>query len=386
MEKETLTIAFDGKRAMRNLTGLGNYSRLVVESLAREYPANRHLLFSPADGSDNPRTAPLLQLPNVELCLPRGHAPGMLWRTWTMARQLRDAGVSLYHGLSNEIPLSLRSHGIPSVVTIHDVIYRRMHECYKPVDRMLYDWKYGASCRRADRVIAISDATKRDVMDFYGIPEEKIDIIYQGCADIFRHSATPEEFMKVKETYRLPDTYLVQVGTVERRKNLELAVRALSALPGHISLVAVGKGGDYRRRMDALAAELGVTDRVLFLTDVAFTHLPAIYQHALAIVYPSRYEGFGIPVLEGLESRRPVIATPLSSLPEAGGDAAFYTDPDDPRQLAAIVEAIATGSADTDAHIAAGLRHASRFANDRMASAIMATYRKVLENKPANNR
>ncbi len=373
-----MIIGYDGKRAVRNLTGLGNYSRLVIESMARVYADDEHIVYTP-DLRENPRLDAIRAMPNVRLRLPRaGAMPKAIWRTWGLTADAAKDNLTIFHGLSNELPLNFRRSGIRSVVTIHDLIYRRMPECYTLADRTLYDWKYGRSCRVADRIIAISESTRRDIIDLYGIPEERIDIVYQGCSDLFRRHATAEDFARVRARYRLPERYLLQVGTIERRKNLELSIRALATLPEDIWLVAVGNGKEYKERMRRLSAELGVAGRVLYLGDVAFPDLPVVCQGAEVILYPSRYEGFGIPVLEGLESRRPVIAAATSSLPEAGGDAAIYVDPDDARAAAEAIAAILSGATDTDAMIARGLRHARRFSSADMAERIRAVYERAL--------
>jgi glycosyltransferase involved in cell wall biosynthesis len=372
-----MKIGYDGKRAVRNLTGLGNYSRLVIESMARSYASDTHIIYTP-DMRDNPRLNGIRELTNVQFRLPYGHIPKAIWRTWGITDDARRDDITIFHGLSNELPLNFRKSGIKSVVTIHDLIYRRMPECYTLIDRSLYDWKYRRSCHVADRIIAISESTRRDIIQLYGIPEEKIDIVYQGCSDIFRHQFSADQRAAVALKYQLPAKYILQVGTIERRKNLELTIRALSALPEEIHLVAVGNGKEYKEQMLRLSQELGVEQRVHYLGNVAFVDLPGVCQGAEVILYPSRYEGFGIPVLEGLESRRPVIAARTSSLPEAGGDAAIYVEPDDVRGTAEAIRAILSGATDTDEMIAKGMRHACRFNNDDMAQRIMNVYDKTL--------
>ena len=319
-----MIIGFDGKRAVSNMTGLGNYSRLVLEELSGAFPDVEMRAYTPRL-RDNARLATLRQRPKVRFELPVKHPlePAAVWRTWGLPAQLRNDGVTLYHGLSNELPLSIRKAGIPSVVTVHDVIYRTMPECYSVIDRKLYDWKYGCSCRFADRVIAISECTKRDIMRFYGVPEEKIDVIYQGCAPQFKRQWSDTEKEDVRRRLALPQRYIVQVGTIERRKNLELTLRALPWLPEELKLVVVGRATPYLAEMKKLAEELRVADRIRYIHDTAFADLPGICQCAEAIAYPSRYEGFGLPVIEGLESGRPVIAATGSCLEEAGGDAAI---------------------------------------------------------------
>ena len=166
-------IGFDGKRAVSNMTGLGNYSRLVIERLALENPQDKLLVYTPAM-RDNPRLETIRSAHNVEFRLPPPQGfKGSLWRTFGISNNLKADKVDIFHGLSNELPLNIRKSGVPSVVTMHDVIYRTMPECYKPIDRKLYDFKYGASCRNADRIIAVSERTKQDVVKFYGVDPDR---------------------------------------------------------------------------------------------------------------------------------------------------------------------------------------------------------------------
>lgn len=376
-----MKIGFDAKRAVNNMTGLGNYSRLVIESLARRFPADRMLLYAPGE-RENARLQPILALPNVELHTPVAgglFAKGALWRSWGICGQLKADSIDIFHGLSNELPLNIRQSGIPSVVTVHDLIFRRLPYCYSLPDRHIYNLKYGASCRLADRIIAISQRTKDDIVELFGINPDKIDIVYQGCAETFKHTATRNQRESVRQKYGLPQRYVLQVGTIERRKNLMLTVKALSALPADVHLVAVGRDRGYLEGVMAEAARTGVAERIHILSGVAFDELPAIYQQAAVIAYPSRYEGFGIPVLEGLESERPVVAATGSCLEEAGGEAAFYVSPDSPRQMAEALNAALAGGPAIVSRIGLGKRHASRFNNSDIAGRLADVYARTLE-------
>lgn len=361
------------------MTGLGNYSRLVIEQLAENYPQDSLYVYTPKL-KENTRLSLIRSLPNVEFRLPSGSGfSGSLWRTFGVTNNLRADKVDIYHGLSNELPLNILSAGVPSVVTMHDVIYRRMPECYSAIDRRIYDFKYGRSCRNATRIIAVSERTRQDVVELYGVDSDKVDVVYQGCDASFKRKRSLEELSEVKTRLGLPDRYILQVGTIELRKNLELTVRALGALPEDVKLLAVGRDrGGYMGKVDAIARELGVAGRVVFRHDISFANLPAVTQMAEAVVYPSRYEGFGIPVLEALESGRPVVAATGSCLEEAGGDAAIYVAPDNARQMGEALKAIISGAADVKAMVEKGKRHAARFDTEKMASSIMAVYEKAL--------
>lgn len=370
-----MKIAYDGKRAVRNLTGLGNYSRLVIETMAESMPDSDHLVYVP-EMRPNIRLEELKKRDNVLFRLPDRYWawPKSVWRSWGVTAQAVREGADIYHGLSNELPMNLHRSPIASVVTIHDVIYRRMPECYNPIDRQIYDLKYGFSARHADRVIAISEATKKDIMELYDVPEKRIEVIRQGCSPLFFEVAKMEQRRETRSRYKLPSRYLLQVGTIERRKNLELTLRALSSLPDDIHLVAVGKGGAYLKQMTALALELGVSRRFHVLSGVPMTDLPTLYQMALANVYPSHYEGFGLPVLESLASGIPTITSNTSALPEAGGEAAYLISPNNVRAMVQAVEAIARGGDDLERRRHSGKLHAASFASTDIAARIHDVY------------
>lgn len=375
-----MKIGYDGKRAMSNMTGLGNYSRLVVESMAAAYPEMPLVLYAPRD-NDNPRLQTLRQQPNVQIRLPRkGEARWgrSHWRSYEIGHILPNEEITLYHGLSNELPLNIAHSGVPSVVTMHDVIYRRLPYCYSPIDRRIYDYKYGRSCQAATRIIAVSECTKRDVMHYYGIPEQRIDVVYQGCDAQFYREQPQNIISQIQHKYNLPENYIIQVGSIERRKNALATVRALTALPQETNLLLVGRGTDYLKKVQREAKRLGVAGRLHVLSGVPFAELPALYQGSKAAVYPSYYEGFGIPVLEALAGGVPCVAATGSCLEEAGGDGALYVDSDNPRQLAEALTPLLTDTTRRDALVAAGRRHAARFDNSDMARRIYNVYRKAL--------
>ncbi len=377
-----MIIGYDAKRAVRNMTGLGNYSRFVIDSMTGAYPADHYLLYTPRL-APNPRLEPLLARPCVELRLPAtafGRKFGSLWRSGLgLVGQLRDDRVTLYHGLSNELPLNIRQSGIPSVVTIHDLIYRRVPRDYAAIDRYLYDRKYGASARNATRVIAISECTRRDLITDYGIPEEKIDVIYQGCDDIFLAPVDPATIQAVKTKYSLPERFIAAVGTVQSRKNQLLAAKALAELPPDVKLVIVGRPlRGYDVTIKKHLAEKGISDRVIWIQGATMAELAAIYTLATLSSYPSRYEGFGIPIIESINCGTPVIAATGSCLEEAGGPGALYVDPDRVDQFIDCARQLLDDSDLRRDMVSRGRAHVARFNNADFARLTRLTYLKAL--------
>jgi glycosyltransferase involved in cell wall biosynthesis len=382
--EEGMIIGYDGKRAVLNMTGLGNYSRYTIDMLSVAFPNNQYRLYSPRM-RENPRLSPLLARGNVSVVTPDnafGRRFGSIWRTLDMPIQLRNDNVAVYHGLSNELPLTIGRTEIPSVVTIHDLIYRRVPQDYNAIDRRLYDFKYGRSAKIATRVIAISECTKRDLVNDYQIDPAKIDVIYQGCDPIFSQKVEQAQREAVRERYKLPPHYFIAVGTVRRRKNQLLAVRALARLPKDYSLVIISdKSGEYAAEVSREIDRLGLANRVLWLQGLPFHDLPALYHEARFSCYTSRYEGFGIPIIESLSVGTPVIATTGSCLEEAGGKGALYVDPDDIDGFVSCADQLISDDYRCSKLVEYGARHIKKFNMAEFARLTMATYRKAIINK-----
>lgn len=374
-----LVIGFDGKRALRNMTGLGNYSRYAITAIAANFPRTDNIVYAAGKPCERYMQS-VGQCDNVRIVGPDTTFDRMLpslWRTTYMARQAADADVDVFHGLSNELPLTINKIGVPSVLTVHDVIWRRVPQDYKSLDRSIYDYKYGRSARIADRVIAISECTKRDLVNDFGIDPDKIDVIYQGYDPCFA-PATSDAVAAVRARYGLPERYIVAVGTVQSRKNQLAAVRALRGLPADISLAIVGRRTDYARQIDGFVASNGLGNRVIWLPDVSYDDLPALYTGALASVYMSRYEGFGLPVLESIACGTPVLAATGSCLEEAGGKGALYVAPDD---TDAAVDALRRLTDDQYLRTKLaeyGMRHIRNFTMTNFAKQTMTAYRMAI--------
>ncbi len=376
-----MIIGFDAKRIVRNGTGLGSYSRTLVNDLSRAVERDARLnLYAPDAGIDELRRQVVLS-ENLRFVYP-GRFSNALYKAWWMlhgiVEDLRRDGVSLYHGLAGELPIGIRKAGIKTVVTIHDIIFMRHPEYYSRIEAKIAEWKFRKTCDEADRIIAISECTKRDIMLFGGVNPEKIDVIYQSCGTRYKLREGEKKLQEVHTGYLLPERYIICVGAIEERKNILLAVKALRMLPEDISLVAVGQPTPYLDTVKKYIGENGLADRVKFLHDVPFEDLPAIYQMAEAGVCPSRYEGFGIPVIEAIQSGLPVVACTGSCLEEAGGNATIYVGPDDAYGMAEAFMKILKGGPEREERIAAGLKYIARFENDNVARKVLEVYKKLL--------
>lgn len=379
MDKKGLRIGFDAKRITHNATGLGNYGRTIVAMLAHFAPENRYDLYSPDPGREELRQR-LAGIDQVEFHYPRTPKHGIgkaWWRSFGIARELEPA-TDLFHGLSGELPAGLRKQGVRSVVTVHDLIFLRFPAYYKPIDRWIYTRKFRSACRRADRIIAISEATKRDLVHFFGTPEEKIDVIYQGCDKRFKQPVGEAVLRDVRARHALPEHYILSVGSIEERKNLMLVVKAVAQLDRPRHIVAVGKRTPYTQRVEQYAAAHGLGSYLHIRDRVSFDDLPALYQGADLFVYPSRYEGFGIPMIEAACCGVASIGATGSCLEEAGGPDAAYVNPDDPQELARRIEEILNDETLRRRMIERGRSYVTRFEPEVITADLLATYRKVL--------
>jgi glycosyltransferase involved in cell wall biosynthesis len=295
---------------------------------------------------------PPVPLPAPLDALPRYVVPWSAYR-WRLTTALRHflglsmdrsfAGVDLFHATEHLLP---RFSSVLTVFTLHDLIFLFHPETHKPLNRWFLTLMMPRFLRAADAVIAVSECTKRDAIRFYGIPEEKITVIYEGVNPRFR-PASPEAIAAVRARYNLPEHFILYVGTIEPRKNLTALLEAFHHLLAthDLRLVFVGKKGWLYEGFFRRLRELGLEDRVIFTGYVPDEDLPAIYSAADLFVFPSLYEGFGLPVLEAMACGTPVVCSNTSCLPEVAGDAALLVDPADVRALAGAMERALTDEA-----------------------------------------
>ncbi len=334
-----MKIGFDAKRLYNNLTGLGNHSRTTIDILTEYFPEDKCILYTPK--MKNAGIAGIyLDKPNCQTVTPKGLLRGSLWRTFAVAGDAKKHGVDVFHGLSNELPVGLRNAGIPSVVTIHDVAFRTFKDMYHWQDRQIYDMKWRYACKNATKIIAISECTKRDIIRFYDIAPDKIDVVYQPVCRRYYDAVNEEEIeQRIKSASFIPESgeFMLYVGSVNLRKNLLGVVKAIELLPKDLQLplIVVGDGREYKKEVMSYISAHGIEDKIIFPKErVTDDVLQALYNRARLFVYPSFYEGFGLPVVEALLSHCPVVTSNVSSLPEAGGPYSLLADPHDVADIA----------------------------------------------------
>ena len=373
-----MIIGFDGKRAVSNFTGLGNYSRFVIGALNKKFQDEAYKIFAPKR-KNNREFNDLLEKNTSDL-YPKGKIAKLLpsiWRSKLILKDLKEEKIDIFHGLSGELPFGISKTGIKSVVTIHDLIFRHYPEYYKPIDRTIYDYKFRRACREADKIIAVSDCTKRDIISYYNIAEDKIITVYQGCHPNFK--STPNEALieEVRKTYNLPKRYIACVGTVEERKNLLLVAKAMAHLPEDVYLIAVGRKTPYAKKVEDFCNQNGLQERVRIIEGVPFKYLPSIYHAAELFTYTSRFEGFGIPIVEAISSGLTGVATTGSCLEEAGGEGVVYVNPDSVEECAGALNKLLSDKEYKHSLIAKGKEHIKKFLPDTIAKEIMKVYKEI---------
>ncbi len=329
-----MIIGYDAKRLFNNFTGLGNYSRNLLNNLLLFASDNQYHLYTPKIKS-SAFYSKYLTKTNCHIHLPKNKI-NPLWRSFNITNHLKKDHIEIFHGLSHELPLNINKINIKKIVTIHDLIFNVFPEQYKLADRLIYNKKYRHSCNAADHIIAISESTKKDIINQYQIPPEKISVIYQSCDPLFHKLQDEYSVQRTKKKYDIPEDYILNVGSVISRKNLMNIVRAYDLVPKdlQIPLVVVGKGKKYKKRIIEYLKKNRINHLVIFIDNLTDNNeLQALYQGAKVFIYASLYEGFGIPVIESLMSKTAVITSDTSSLPEAAGPGGHYVFPSDPYQM-----------------------------------------------------
>lgn len=368
-----LTIGYDAKRIVRNGTGLGSYGRTLINDLSVDSGLELRL-YAPDKGRDDLR-GQIVARGNVEFCYPKSSGIPLekaFWRTKGIVKDLVRDGVQIFHGLSGELPFGISKSGVKSIVTIHDLIFLRHPEFYNWIDTKIYAWKFYQTIREADHIIAISECTKRDIMEFGNVDENEISVVYQSFSPSFRRQAS------FRKDSSLPERYILSVGSIEARKNILLAVRALHYLPEELHLVIVGRHTKYADKVSEYVKSHQLEHRVHMLHGVSNDLLPAIYAGAESFVYPSVYEGFGIPIIEAIGSGLPVVACTGSCLEEAGGPDSIYVAPDDERAMADAISQTLTGAEGRSQRILRSQEYIRRFEGHDVASQIVDLYNSIV--------
>ncbi len=303
----------------------------------------------------------------------------IFWEQFIQPLALRRERIDLLHALAFAGPLTV---SIPWIATVYDLSFIRYPQSFNTANRLYLTWAVRDSLRRADRVIAISESTKRDLVEMFGATADKIAVVYGGTDPSFAPARDSMEINALRTRRNLPEKMILHVGTIEPRKNIACLVgafaRAKRAARLPHRLVLIGARGWKYSKVDTAIEQEGISNDVIFAGYVPQDELPLWYQAADLLAYPSLYEGFGLPPLEAMACGTPVVTSNAASLPEVVGDAALQVAPDDEPALAdAIVRAL-TDRALREQMIARGIAQAAQFSWERAGRETTALYRTVL--------
>ena len=371
-----LRVVLDAGPAVHQRAGLARYAERLASALWQHFRDALDLTLVYNSHSGRRLPASLGSIP--ALTLPLGQHR---WRLGALTCQLLRASLvegrlpagDVYHATEHLLPWMAR----PSVMTVHDLIFERYPQHHTRANRAFLRVAMPLFVRRADAIIAVSQHTRRDLLEVYATPPQKVYVVEEGIDERFR-PAGEADIRRVKERYSIRRPYLLMVGTLEPRKNHALAFRALAQLKAEgwpHCLVAVGGGGWLFDAVQHQVESLQLSDDVIFAGHVADADLPALYSGADCFLMPSLYEGFGIPVLEAMACGAPVVCSKVSSLPEVAGEAARFIEPLTAEGLADAVRQVLSHPKMADKMLSDGMRQAGRYRWQRAADETVQVYR-----------
>lgn len=362
-----MNIGFDAKRALNNSTGLGNYSRNLINGLLKHFPEHDYALYSPsvsdfyAESVDG----------HYKIILPQNtlHKTfGSWWRSYGIRHDISRERTNIYHGLSNEIPLGINRKRTQTVVTVHDLLFLQYPEHYQFIDRKIYETKTRYAVINADKVIAVSEQTKTSLTKHFGVHPEKIEVIYP-IVDLQTTAAAINGGTK----------YMLNVGSLVPRKNQKRLIEAYALIEKNIAEeLWIAGNGPLKKELEHFVQQLNLTNRVKFLTGLDNRQLAELYKGATAFVYPSLMEGFGMPVVEALLSEVPVVASAGGAIEEAAGAGSAFFDPYSIQDMARHIASVIDSQLQRQKMISLGLLHAQNMNSKNLSGQMMAVYHSLV--------
>lgn len=366
-----MRIGIDARLVYYHKAGIGQYILRLTQALAQINSEDSFVLF--ASRKDNTRIATQANFRRVRLWTPSHHR----FERLALSVELMPYALDLLHSPDFIPPLRARC---PSVITVHDLAFL-LYPRFLTRDSARYYGQVDLAARQADHIIAVSESTKRDVIRLLGVPEDKITVIHEAAHPLFAPVTNPEALERTRARYQLPEKFFLFVGTVEPRKNLPTLLRAFRGLrdkyKSTASLILVGNRGWLADEVDRVIAELQLGDAVRFLGGIPNDELVYLYNAASAFVFPSFYEGFGLPPLEAMACGTPVITSNVSSLPEVVGDAALLINPENVDELTVAMSRVLADEKLRREMRDKGLKRAQLFSWERAARETLDVYRLV---------
>ena len=360
--------------------GVSRYTYTLLDGLSRSVSAQRYTAFVASPEADAAARSPLAARENLALVASSWPTTGpqqrILWEQLALPGELRTREVDVFHSPVNVLPARLPC---ASVVTVHDLAFVHYPQFFRPARRVYQRAFTVRSVRAATLVVAVSQSTKRDLIERFAVPEERLRVIYPAIDPDFQPEPDRARLAAFRAAHGLPDDYILFLGTLEPRKNLVLLVEAYARLremdENAPRLVIAGAKGWYFQSLFERVQSLDLSSHITFAGYISREEQPLWYAAAKLFVYPSVYEGFGLPIVEALACGTPTITSTVSSMPEAGGAVALGVVPDDALGMAHAMRGVLASPEVRERTLAEGPRWARRFSVDRLAD----EYREVYE-------
>lgn len=358
----------------RHLTGIGRYTIELVRALSKQ--AVEVVLLS-CGGVGELKNLPLKIVPlRGSYLLPGLMSMGQLQLPF-LAHRL---GLDIIHDTTGMMPFLLPMGKTRFVTTLYDVIPWSYPNISTKWDELIYRYWHPLMKSRVDAIVTISQSSKQDIIRYLSIPENKIHNVYSGVSPAYQPAST-KEIERIRYHYQLPEKYILYVGNLEERKNLQRVLRAYKEIKDDgfpHQLVLVGPKKWKYEKLFTLLIELQLQDAVIFTGYVPAKDLPALYTAADVFVFPSLYEGFGLPVLEAMGCGTPVITSNISSLPEVSGDAAILVDPYDVQQISSAIRQVLTQGQIRENLRELGLKRLHQFTWEQTAASTLNVYTSLI--------
>lgn len=362
-----MRIGFDARRYFLNRTGLGDYSRNLIQHLHLADPSIEMHLYASSAGEHYPA-------PDFAKLHLKGKSPSFYWRNFGIPNTLQRDRIQLYHGLSNELPLGIGRAEIPALVTIHDLLFIRYPGHYAHFDRNIYLFKTKRACKLAHHIITISETTKKDLMHFLEMPEEKISVVPPIA------TFTPKKQSISGVIPRNADKstpYILCVSSFQTRKNLERLIDAYHEAKTDYRLIIAGRKGETSRNCAVLVSEKKSGRKAELKFDVGHQEMEMLFNEASAFIYPSIYEGFGMPVLDALHHQLPILTGAGTSMQEIAGDAGIYFDPLQKESITAAIEQFSAPTFDAQHYKNLTNERLTLFSHEVISKKLINIYRKI---------
>ena len=365
-----MPVVLDTRTANDHFPGIGRYVASLVGALQRVAPELDLVLLREPTAQATRLSLPAL--PGMECAV----SPFSIRQQWVVPRLLRKQSAALYHSPYYLMPYR---PGAPAVLTCYDLIPLLYPEYYSAAQRLIYRLAHRLALRATQAILSISEATRADLVRYFQVDARRI-VVTPLAADARFAPSSPEHVAATCRKHGLPQAYVLYFGSNKPHKNLTRLIQAWNlqrsaAGVGDSVLVIAGHWEPRYAEAKRLVEALGLKDRVIFIGAVDEADLPALYSGARLFVFPSLYEGFGLPVLEAMACGTPVVYSASSSLPEVAGDAGLTFDPGDVEALATTIQRV-LANPDLRVHLRQrGLERAAQFTWDRTARATLEVYR-----------